>query len=113
MEALMKIIASMVLATAMSLCGLSSAAQSGPQDAAALVAACGKHANAGRLDEYIACWADTATNNGRPMRKDMIKTIMADIRRTFPDYNSEVVETITQGDTVVTLSRVKIGRASC
>src|SRR5687768_17344256 len=43
LEALMKIIASMVLATAMSLCGLSSAAQSGPQDAAAFVAACGKH----------------------------------------------------------------------
>ena len=45
-------------------------------------------------------------NNGRSMKKSFILGIMKDIRRTFPDYRSAVVEQIAQGDTIVTMSRV-------
>jgi predicted ester cyclase len=67
---------------------------------------CVDHANAGRLEEYANCWADEATNNGHVVKKDRIRIIMEDIRRTFPDYQSEVLDRVIQGDTIVTLSRV-------
>jgi predicted ester cyclase len=51
-------------------------------------------------------WAPDAVNNGRPMRPEMIRTILEDIYRTFPDYRSEVLESVAIDDWVITLSRV-------
>jgi predicted ester cyclase len=86
--------------------GTSLAAQPASQSPAAWIERCVEHANQNRLDDYFACWAPDATNNGRSMKKEMIKSIMEDIRRTFPDYHSQVIETVVQGDTIVTMSRV-------
>jgi len=52
-----------------------------------------------------AMWAPDAINNGRPMKPDMIGIILSDIYRTFPDYQTEIVERKAVGDTVITLSR--------
>lgn len=60
----------------------------------------------GRYDKQAEFWSNDAINNGRPMRPEFIRTILEDIYRTFPDYRSEIVETIELSDTVVTLSRV-------
>jgi predicted ester cyclase len=72
----------------------------------ALLIRCMEHANQARLEEYTQCWADEATNNGRTVKKERIRVTMEDIRRTFPDYHSEVQDKVIQGDTIVTLSRV-------
>jgi predicted ester cyclase len=72
----------------------------------AFLMACGQHANQGRLEEYANCWADEATNNGHVVKKERIKITKEEIRRTFPDYRSEVQDRVIQGDTIVTLSRV-------
>ena len=60
----------------------------------------------GRYDDMAAMWSQDALNNGRPMKPEMIRTIIEDIYRTFPDYKSEIVETVTRGDLVVYLTRV-------
>jgi predicted ester cyclase len=60
----------------------------------------------GQYDKQAEFWSNDAINNGRPMRPEFIRIILEDIYRTFPDYRSEIVETIELGDTVVTLSRV-------
>lgn len=68
-----------------------------------------RYADLGRRGDHAAqaaFWSPEAVNNGRPMKPEMIGTILADIFRTFPDYNSVVVEQRALGDTVVTLSRV-------
>lgn len=72
----------------------------------AFLTGCGKLANQGRLEEYADCWADEATNNGRVVKKERIRITMEDIRRTFPDYHSDIQDKVVQGDTIVTLSRV-------
>src|SRR5688572_6401336 len=65
-----------------------------------------RYANDDQLEKYADCWSADATNNGRVMKKDLIMTFMKDIRRTFPDYHSEVIQELVQGDTIVTISRV-------
>ena len=60
----------------------------------------------GLYGEMAAMWSPDAQNNGRPMRPEMIRTILEDIYRTFPDYKSEIIEIVTRGDLVVYLSRV-------
>jgi predicted ester cyclase len=67
---------------------------------------CMQYANGNRLEEYADCWAPDAINNGRPVKKEFIRIIMEDIRRTFPDYHSEVIQRVVQGETIVTMSRV-------
>jgi predicted ester cyclase len=67
---------------------------------------CQQHAQQARFEEYAKCWADEATNNGHVVKKERIKIIMEDIRRTFPDYHSEVQDKVIQGDIIVTISRV-------
>jgi predicted ester cyclase len=71
-----------------------------------VLTACMNYANQDQLDKYADCWSADAMNNGRSMKKDFIIGIMKDIRRTFPDYHSTVIEQIAQGDTIVTISRV-------
>jgi predicted ester cyclase len=67
---------------------------------------CQQHAKEARFADYADCWAEEATNNGHVVKKERIKSIMEDIRRTFPDYQSEVQDKVIQGDTIVTISRV-------
>jgi predicted ester cyclase len=68
-----------------------------------------QYAELGKRGEHAAqaaFWSGDAVNNGRPMKPEMIGVILTDIYRTFPDYDSEVIEQRAVGDTVVTLSRV-------
>lgn len=60
----------------------------------------------GEHEQQAALWARDAVNNGRPMRPDAIRSILEDIHRTFPDYQSTVLEMRALGDTVVVLSRI-------
>jgi predicted ester cyclase len=60
----------------------------------------------GQYDRAAAFWSSDAINNGRPMKPDAIRTILEDMFRIFPDYRSEVMETLVQGDAIVTMSRV-------
>jgi predicted ester cyclase len=66
----------------------------------------GELGRSGQYDRQAGFWSNDAVNNGRPVRPELIRTILEDIYRTFPDYRSEVVETLEQGDIVVTMSRV-------
>jgi predicted ester cyclase len=65
-----------------------------------------EHGKRGEHDQQAAMWSKDATNNGRPMKPDAIRTILEDIYRTFPDYQSTVLEMRALGDTVVSLSRI-------
>lgn len=65
-----------------------------------------EHGRRGEHDRQAAFWSPTAINNGRPMKPEMIRVILEDIYRTFPDYESQIVESKAIGDTVITLSRV-------
>lgn len=60
----------------------------------------------GELDGQVALWAKDASNNGERVRADNIRAALEDIRRTFPDYDSVVLEMRAIGDTVVALSRI-------
>ena len=53
-----------------------------------------------------AMWAPGAVNLGKPVSPDGIRSAIEDIYRTFPDYDSKVIETRALGDTVVQLSRM-------
>jgi len=62
----------------------------------------------GRRGDYAAqaaMWAPDATNNGRPMSIDEIRTQLEDIHRAFPDHQSKAVETTAAGDLVIVLTR--------
>jgi predicted ester cyclase len=61
----------------------------------------------GQYEKAAAMWAPQAFNNGRTgVRPEMIRTTLEDIYRTFPDYKSETIEVVVNGDTVISLSRV-------
>jgi glyoxylase-like metal-dependent hydrolase (beta-lactamase superfamily II)/predicted ester cyclase len=60
----------------------------------------------GEHEKQAAMWSPAAINNGRPMKPEMIRVILEDIYRTFPDYESRVIESRAVGDTVVELSRI-------
>jgi predicted ester cyclase len=64
------------------------------------------HGRRAEHEKQAAFWSPAAINNGRPMKPEMIRVILEDIYRTFPDYESRLVETKAIGDTVITLSRV-------
>jgi para-nitrobenzyl esterase len=64
------------------------------------------HGRRAEHEKQATFWSPAAINNGRPMKPEMIRVILEDIYRTFPDYESRLVETKAIGDTVVTLSRV-------
>lgn len=65
-----------------------------------------EHGQRGEHEQQAALWARDAVNNGRPMKPDAIRAILEDIHRTFPDYQSTVLEMRALGDTVVALSRI-------
>jgi predicted ester cyclase len=47
------------------------------------------------------CWAEKALNFGKPVDRNAIQAILDDIRRTFPDFKSEVQEIVADGDWIV------------
>lgn len=57
-------------------------------------------------EKQDAMWAPGAVNLGKPVSPDGIRAAIEDIYRTFPDYDSKVLETRALGDTVVQLSRM-------
>jgi predicted ester cyclase len=65
-----------------------------------------EHGQRREHDRQAELWARDAINNGRQMRPDAIRAILEDIYRTFPDYQSTVLEMRASGDTVVALSRI-------
>jgi predicted ester cyclase len=52
-------------------------------------------------DSEADCWAEKALNFGRPVNRADIKATLDDIRRTFPDFKSELQEVVADGDWVV------------
>jgi predicted ester cyclase len=65
-----------------------------------------EHGRKREFDQQVALWSRDATNNGERARPDAIRSALEDIRRTFPDYQSTVLEMRAIGDTVVALSRI-------
>lgn len=85
------------------------AAQSPPDEGTSNAALLDEYNALGMRGEYAkqaAMWSTDAVNNGRPMRPAMIGTILTDIYRTFPDYQSTPVEKRVIGDTIIVLARI-------
>jgi predicted ester cyclase len=80
-------------------------AQTQKPDNAAILKKCHEWGNTGKLAEYAGCFAENATNHGRPVTKAGILLVMEDLHRAFPDYHSTHEAVVVDGDTVVTLSR--------
>lgn len=80
-------------------------AQPQKPDNVAILKQCHAFANAGHLVEYAGCFAENATNHGRPVTREGILLVMEDLRRAFPDYRSTHEAVVVDGDTVVALSR--------
>jgi predicted ester cyclase len=100
-----------LLATALLVLTAVSAQAQAPETAEAnrnveLLAKYYEHGKRGEHDQQSSFWAKDAVNNGRPMKPEAIRTILEDIYRTFPDYQSTVLEMRALGDTVVALSRI-------
>jgi steroid delta-isomerase-like uncharacterized protein len=58
--------------------------------------------------EYEAAlelWADDCRNHGRPVGKDGMRKVWADIRTTFPDWHLTIVDMIARGTEVVVIVR--------
>lgn len=64
------------------------------------------HGKRGEYEQQAELWSKDAVNNGERVRADGIRAALEDIRRTFPDYESTVLEMRAIGDTVVALSRI-------
>jgi predicted ester cyclase len=65
-----------------------------------------EHARRNEIDEQLQLWSRDATNNGEKAKPEALRAALADFRRTFPDYQSVVLEMRAVGDTVVALSRI-------
>jgi glyoxylase-like metal-dependent hydrolase (beta-lactamase superfamily II)/predicted ester cyclase len=64
------------------------------------------HGKAHEYDKQVAMWSKDATNNGDKAKLEDVRAQLEDIYRTFPDYDSMVLEMRAYGDTVVALSRM-------
>jgi predicted ester cyclase len=62
---------------------------------------CRELAQRASSDSEADCWADKAMNFGRPVNRADIKATLDDIRRTFPDFKSELQEVVADGEWVV------------
>jgi len=67
---------------------------------------CNRLANEGDLKGQNACFADGLTFQGRKVTSQQLLAHLEDIFTTFPDYHSEIVDIIAEGDVVVTRNRV-------
>src|SRR5687768_3987261 len=67
---------------------------------------CNRLANEGDLKGQNACFADNLTFQGRKVTSQQLLDHLEDVFNTFPDYHSEIVDIIAEGDIVVTRNRV-------
>jgi predicted ester cyclase len=65
-----------------------------------------EHGKRHEIDQQVELWSRDAMNNGERAQPDRIRAALEDFRRTFPDYQSVVLEMRAVGDTVVALSRI-------
>lgn len=57
--------------------------------------------NRGDVEAALDQYAEDAKNHGRPVGRDGLRRVLADIFTTFPDWRMEIVETIAADDSVV------------
>ncbi len=65
-----------------------------------------EHGKRNEIDQQVELWSREAVNNGEKARPEALRAALEDFRRTFPDYQSVVLEMRAVGDTVVALSRI-------
>jgi glyoxylase-like metal-dependent hydrolase (beta-lactamase superfamily II)/predicted ester cyclase len=65
-----------------------------------------EHGKRGEHDRQVEFWSRDAVNNGERARPEGIRAALEDIHRSFPDYQSRVLEMRAIGDTVVALSQI-------
>ena len=65
-----------------------------------------EHGKRNEIDQQVALWSRDAINNGEKAKPEALRAALEDFRRTFPDYQSVVLEMRAVGDTVVALSRI-------
>lgn len=57
--------------------------------------------NRGDLDAAVATFAEDSLNNGRQVTRAQLKTVLQDIKTTFPDARLTTVRSVTEGEWVV------------
>ena len=57
--------------------------------------------NRGDLDAAAECFSPQTCNFGRPVGREGIRTVLEDIRQTFPDVKLETVDVVAGDDWVV------------
>jgi predicted ester cyclase len=57
--------------------------------------------NRGDVQAAVLDYAEDAKNNGRPVGRDGLRLVLEDIYTTFPDWRMEIVEMVSEGDSVV------------
>jgi hypothetical protein len=67
----------------------------------AVVRAFSEQMSQGDIPAALANFADEVDNHGRRVGKPILRIILEDIQRTFPDGKTEIVELVAEGDTVV------------
>jgi predicted ester cyclase len=60
----------------------------------------------GDIDAALANFADIVENHGRRANKQILRMILEDIGRTFPDSKDQIEDIVAEGDTVVTRTKV-------
>ena len=70
----------------------------------ALLRQYGELGRQGNYAAQAAMWAPDASNNGRAMSVDEIRTQLEDIHRVFPDHASTALETTVSGDLIIVLT---------
>jgi steroid delta-isomerase-like uncharacterized protein len=58
------------------------------------------------IDGMLTLFADDAKNFGQPAGRDGLRRVLEDIFTTFPDWHIEIVDLLSQGDSVVMLCKV-------
>src|SRR5258706_13011809 len=71
-----------------------------------IIRECNGKANRGDVKGQNACFADQITFQGRTVTRESLLANLDDIQTTFPDYHSEIVDIIAEGDVVVTRTGV-------
>jgi predicted ester cyclase len=60
----------------------------------------------GDIQAAMANFADEVENHGRRANKQILRLILEDIARTFPDAKNEIVDLVAEGDSVVARTKV-------
>jgi predicted ester cyclase len=65
-----------------------------------------EHGKRNEVDQQVNFWSRDAINNGEKAKPEALRAALEDFRRSFPDYQSVVLEMRAVGDTLVALSRI-------